>query len=293
MRVGGSKIQVTGWSLYTTLLWTLKSCMAVFYSHLTSGLLNMAVRVRIAYVARSIAHKDADSFLSDHSQPAVSKIDIYVTVVLNVATDAYLMTIPAPMLWRARLPLRRRLSLMALFSGGLFVMMAGILRCVLILTAGTNGAEQAGSWACRETFVAVIIGNVPMIYPLFRRILRQIGVLPSESQYAISDQPNTPGNSSGYKRRIYQHPLSVPETRWENDEQYILEEQNPDSRNAGSHSLEQRRSRLDGIKVTLETSVQSAADREDDRSLGHKTATGYPGRNLSRMDSRELPLFVP
>ncbi|RWQ96969.1 hypothetical protein C8Q69DRAFT_211252 [Paecilomyces variotii] len=203
------------------------------------------------------------------------------------------MTIPAPMLWRARLPLRRRLSLMALFSGGLFVMMAGILRCVLILTAGANGAQQAGSWACRETFVAVIIFNVPMIYPLFRRILRRIGILPSESQDAISDQPNTPGNSSGYKRRIYQHPLSVPETRWGNDEQYILEAQTPDTGNAGSHSLEQRRSRLDGIKVTLETSVQSAADREDDRSLGHKTATGYPGRNLSRMDSRELPLFVP
>ncbi|KAJ9223967.1 hypothetical protein DTO027B5_3717 [Paecilomyces variotii] len=222
--------------------------------------------------------RDADSFLSDHSQPAVSKIDIYVTVVLNFATDAYLMTIPAPMLWRARLPLRRRLSLMALFSGGLFVMMAGILRCVPILTAGTNGAEQAGSWACRETFVANPASNWST---------------PSESQYAISDQPNTPGNSSGYKRRIYQHPLSVPETRWENDEQYILEEQNPDSRNAGSHSLEQRRSRLDGIKVTLETSVQSAADREDDRSLGHKTATGYPGRDLSRIDSRELPRFVP
>ncbi|KAJ9314340.1 hypothetical protein DTO271D3_5317 [Paecilomyces variotii] len=292
MRVGGSKIQVTGWSLYTTLLWTLKSCMAVFYSRLTSGLLDMAVRIRITYVARSIARKDADS-LSDHSQPAVSKIDIYVTVVLNVATDAYLMTIPAPMLWRARLPLRRRISLIALFSGGLFVMMAGILRCVLILTAGANGAEQAGSWACRETFVAVIIGNVPMIYPLFRRILRRIGILPSESQYAISDQPNTPGNSSGYKRRIYQHPLSVPETRWENDEQYILEAQNSDSRHAGSHSLEQRRNRLDGIKVTLETSVQSAADHEDDVSLGHKTATGYPGRDLSRMDSRELPRFVP
>jgi hypothetical protein len=32
----------------------------------------------------------------DHCQPAVSKIDIYVTVVLNVATDIYLISIPAP-----------------------------------------------------------------------------------------------------------------------------------------------------------------------------------------------------
>lgn len=35
MRVGGSKTQVMGWSLYTLLLWLLKTCMAVFYSRLT------------------------------------------------------------------------------------------------------------------------------------------------------------------------------------------------------------------------------------------------------------------
>jgi hypothetical protein len=35
LRVGGSKTQVLGWSLYTTLLWLLKACMAVFYSRLT------------------------------------------------------------------------------------------------------------------------------------------------------------------------------------------------------------------------------------------------------------------
>jgi hypothetical protein len=35
LRVGGSKTQVLGWSLYTTLLWLLKACMAIFYSRLT------------------------------------------------------------------------------------------------------------------------------------------------------------------------------------------------------------------------------------------------------------------
>jgi hypothetical protein len=38
------------------------------------------------------------------------------------------------MLFRARLKWREKLELLILFSGGLFVMMAGILRCVLILT---------------------------------------------------------------------------------------------------------------------------------------------------------------
>lgn len=35
LRVGGSKTQVMGWSLYTLLLWLLKACMSVFYSRLT------------------------------------------------------------------------------------------------------------------------------------------------------------------------------------------------------------------------------------------------------------------
>jgi hypothetical protein len=70
----------------------------------------------------------------DFCQPAISKIDIFVTVVLNVLTDVYLLTIPIPMLWNSSLPLFKKAGLIVLFSGGAFVTMAGILRCVLILT---------------------------------------------------------------------------------------------------------------------------------------------------------------
>lgn len=153
LRVGGSKVQVAGWSLYTLLLWLLKTCMAIFYSRLTwvliplhlfcsllliyillssAGLVNMRIRIHVAYVLiaatyiaticsilfgcypmdknwqiypnpgstsyqRLVTLQDrASDYLLDYCQPAVSKIDIYVTVVLNVATDLYLISIPAP-----------------------------------------------------------------------------------------------------------------------------------------------------------------------------------------------------
>lgn len=67
-------------------------------------------------------------------QPAVSRIDILMTVVLNVATDMYLLSIPIPLLWKARLPLVQKFAVAFCFSGGLFVTTAAILRCVLILT---------------------------------------------------------------------------------------------------------------------------------------------------------------
>lgn len=40
----------------------------------------------------------------DLCQPAVSKIDIYVTVVLNVSTDMYLISIPAPVFLSQTIP---------------------------------------------------------------------------------------------------------------------------------------------------------------------------------------------
>ncbi|KAL4904740.1 hypothetical protein BDW74DRAFT_178822 [Aspergillus multicolor] len=249
LRVGGSKTQVLGWSLYTTLLWLLKACMAVFYGRLTAGLVNMRIRVRIAYVligATYIAvicsilfgchpmHKNWQIYPDpgNYCQPAVSKIDVYVTVTLNVATDVYLLSIPMPILFKARLPIREKLELLVLFSGGTFVMAAGILRCVLIVTAGANGASQAGSWACRETFVAVIIGNAPMIYPYLRRIAKRAGLYMTthrtahSQSYPLASTDDKNGKSGGKsfmgmsqasKKKRFRHPLSIPDTQWRDD----------------------------------------------------------------------------
>ncbi|CAI7668271.1 unnamed protein product [Penicillium manginii] len=286
LRVGGSKVQVAGWSLYTLLLWLLKTCMAIFYSRLTAGLINMRVRIHVAYgliATTYIAticsilfgcyplHKNWQIYPDpgNHCQPAVSKIDIYVTVVLNVATDIYLISIPAPMLFKARLRWREKLELLVLFSGGLFVMMAGILRCVLILTAGANGAQQAGSWACRETFVAVVIGNMPMIYPLIRRVARRAGLFittrsgsQSYPAYPLSEGENTTGYS---KRKKFRHPLSLPaDSQWNttSDEQMILptSRQQPPTCTAGEGDWDAQShgSQGGGIKVIHETIVHSA-----------------------------------
>ncbi|KAG0157355.1 hypothetical protein PDIDSM_4540 [Penicillium digitatum] len=282
LRVGGSKVQVAGWSLYTLLLWLLKTCMAIFYSRLTAGLVNMRVRIYLAYGLITTTYiaticsilfgchpmdKNGQIYPNpgNHCQPAVSKIDVYVTVVLNVATDLYLISIPAPMLVKARLKWREKLELLVLFSGGLFVMMAGILRCVLILTAGANGAQQAGSWACRETFVAVVIGNIPMIYPLIRRFTRRAGLYissrgDSESYpgYPLSDVDTSGGYS---RRKKFLHPLSIPtDTLWNtiSDEQLIFptSRQQPPTCTAGNGDWDSHsQGTQGGIKVVHETIV--------------------------------------
>ncbi|RPB21961.1 hypothetical protein L211DRAFT_789466 [Terfezia boudieri ATCC MYA-4762] len=235
-RVGGSKIQLIGWSLWSTALWLLKICMAVFYSRLTDGLTVMRDRVRIAYVAIGVTyiavilsimlgclpfHKNWQIYPDpgNHCHPAVSLINVYVPVVFNLVTDLYLMTIPMPLLWRANLTPKRKALLLCMFSGGVFIMMCSILRCYLIVTSPITGAQQAGSWACRETFVAVIIGNVPMIYPLFLRVIKKAGNTINASRLGSSKRS---GVSSGAAMELNErdkpskplrkkvNPLSIP-----------------------------------------------------------------------------------
>ncbi|KAI6563978.1 hypothetical protein MCOR09_007268 [Pyricularia oryzae] len=88
---------------------------------------------------------------------------------MNVSTDLYLISIPIPLLFTANVTWRKRVALVSVFCCGLFVTAAAILRVILI--DSKNGAFLAGSWAVRETFVAVITTNMPMLFPLFRRLM--------------------------------------------------------------------------------------------------------------------------
>jgi hypothetical protein len=73
------------------------------------------------------------TFPLDVCQPAVSNQIIWVYWVFNVATDLYIISVPLPMLWGSSLKPLKKVGLMILFSGGLFVVVCATLRCVLIV----------------------------------------------------------------------------------------------------------------------------------------------------------------
>ncbi|KAI1840680.1 hypothetical protein JX266_013142 [Neoarthrinium moseri] len=184
-RVGGSKTQVPGWVMYVLLLWIIKAALCTMFLRLTERLGTYRRRIFIGFGLISVTwlvvtlcilfgctpmekNWQINPNPGLNCQPASSRINVFVTLALNVATDIYLLTIPVPMLWSANIKLWKKLGLIVLFSGGIFVMMAGILRCVLILANDVTGAQDGSAWAVRETFVAVVTSNVPLIFPLIR-----------------------------------------------------------------------------------------------------------------------------
>lgn len=71
-------------------------------------------------------------------QAAVSPLFVTMSLVLDVASDAYLLSVPLPMLWRADISRGRRIQLTTLFSGAILVIVTAFLRCILIVTVSTE-----------------------------------------------------------------------------------------------------------------------------------------------------------
>ncbi|KAH6880810.1 hypothetical protein B0T10DRAFT_609458 [Thelonectria olida] len=277
-RVWGSKIQVIGWSFYACILWSLKFCVTAFYGRLTSGLAHLAMRVKIAYGILGLTYgvvfftillscqpfhhfwqvsPDPGALCKPTNSPAY----VLVVVIPNVITDIYLLSIPLPLLWGVNISLRRRLTLMLLFSGALFIMMAGTIRAVVILTAGPDGAVSGSAWACRETFVAIVVTNLPIIQPLIRKGASIIGLSvlfsrqtrsAAESHQLRSTEPGGSRFGTSRKRGTqHSHPLSIPQTTaWGSDEHILPEDSDGKSTNKDGNG---------GIVVAQEISVQSDA----------------------------------
>ncbi|SCV54944.1 related to integral membrane protein PTH11 [Fusarium fujikuroi] len=225
-RVGGSKIQIAGWIMYATVLWVIKSALCAFYFRLTAGLTGYKTRIYIGFgfIASTYIAIICCILFSCHPfsrfwqiypdpgnfcHPAISRLYIFIIVSLNILTDVYLLAIPIPMLWGARIPKVKKYGLVVLFSGAVFVMVAGLLRCILILKNPKSGPIEGASWAVRESYVAVVTANLPSTWGWMRQKLKPIfGSLLSSnnvsSKYKGGPEPGSimlaDGNGSNWKR---------------------------------------------------------------------------------------------
>lgn len=146
------------------------------------------------------------------------------------------------LLWRSQISAKEKIWLIILFSGALFIMVAGILRCVLILTAGAKSAQQAGSWAVRETFVAVVVSNMPIIYSLLRGIFNSISeytITISKRSTVSSSRHVRLGDLSGSRERHFRSDRSrdaFPVTS--SSFEHIIQEEDMESKPHGHRDLE-------------------------------------------------------
>ncbi|WQF82341.1 hypothetical protein CDEST_07355 [Colletotrichum destructivum] len=224
LRIIGSKIQVAGWATYSALIWLLKLAMLVFYLRLTQGL-GRRYRIRIwigfGLVLATFLGSICAIFLAcipfhkywqispdpgNSCQAAVSLPIVWTSFAANVSTDIYLILIPIPLLWESTLRLAKKIASTIVLGAGIFVLICATLKSVFVLVDPVNGAELAGKWGTRETFVAVVTTNLPMIFPLVRTWMNSLwpSILHyskrSKKSYKTSTGLRTIGGGSGDSR---------------------------------------------------------------------------------------------
>lgn len=175
-----------------------------------------------------------------------------------------------------------------MFSGGIFVIIAGILRCALIIADPVNGAAQAGSWAVRETFVAAVIGNIPMIYPLFARTVAKVqsSVLSSalggsSNKHSMGGSHNMAGGDSmkpskPARRKMNLMSIGLTTLGGGDSAERIVDNVPPVTRGQGSPTL-------NGISVTKEF-VTSTTGTQRSASLDTRDRGGTDGRNTDDLE---------
>ncbi|RSL55439.1 hypothetical protein CEP51_014547 [Fusarium floridanum] len=239
-RVRGSQTHILGWLTYATLHWCLKLCWLFFFRRLGYGVSNMALKVNVGFAAVGVTsfgvfftilcscwsiYKKWQIYPDpgDTCYPAVSRVQVWTTFWTNLTTDLYIMSIPLPMIWSARIPGAKKLVLSALFCGGLVTVTFGGLRSGSILSGGAEGPRRAAIWSCRELFVAMLVTNPPILIPSIRHGVRRASL--GCSTYDGSGPAGAPGiekspsslqlTTIGGERRKkapFKHPFSLPGT---------------------------------------------------------------------------------
>ncbi|PHH75091.1 hypothetical protein CDD80_2642 [Ophiocordyceps camponoti-rufipedis] len=189
MRVRGSQLHMAGWTIYVTLLWTLKICWLLLYRRFGERVSHIKLKINLGVVivastyllvifvvmfaCRPIGRNwQISPDPGDSCHPAVSKVQAIITALVNLGTDMYIIWIPLPIILGARISKLDKTILGTMFVACLVITMSvGLARCGLILTNSSGNTEFVGRWSYREAFVAVVISNMPVLFPWTRQKL--------------------------------------------------------------------------------------------------------------------------
>ncbi|KAJ4362898.1 hypothetical protein N0V83_010015 [Neocucurbitaria cava] len=201
---------------------------------------------------------------------------LITVLVLNLLTDACIILIPIPIILPLKVSMGRKVGLMILFGGGIFIMIAAILRVyfVLVLQKG----ETAAIWSCREDVVAIIIGQATLVRPLFTRRFWSADPLNSSGyssnkrsngyeSHELSNRSNTKASRLGFRPVKDPYNVSVLQTELRNESEEKIIPSKEDSafnRRVPSQKSDQSDPRPeDGIVIKREVDVSSSRGRQD------------------------------
>ncbi|KAI9746072.1 MAG: hypothetical protein M1818_000753 [Claussenomyces sp. TS43310] len=194
-RILGSKVELVSEQVFDPILWfiwfkhkamlnliyVIKACLLLLYGRLTLGLKErlyvkwLAVYVVCGWVGSQMAFFiPCRPFKENYAVPpptlqCATLQDYLITQAsFNISSDCLMLLIPIPLVVRMQVPWRRKLGILIVFSLGIFVILSAVLSKYDSLS--NIYSSEFIFWYSREAFVAVYVSNIPIIWPLVRRL---------------------------------------------------------------------------------------------------------------------------
>lgn len=222
--------------------------------------------------------------------------NLLVTVTLNVLTDAAILIIPIPMLWRLKLPWTRKLAIAALLSSGIFVIAAAVIRAVLTLGQAPS-TLNINRWGVRETIIGLLTVNVPILRPIFTRSFWSIGAYRPSTKTGTGSGGTSSGTggggglnssslpwstTSGKQRRMHSKGHSYGRGTFELQSTSDVGDRADRDTDSGS----------DSGKEPSVVGVRASSTSSDEGIMGHGPATRTLSPDLERGEAHPGRVFV-
>ncbi|KAK6215898.1 hypothetical protein LQW54_004078 [Pestalotiopsis sp. IQ-011] len=171
-RTKGAKLLFAAWMFYMGFVWSLKGALLCLYYKLAKGLSTETkiLKATIAFTVVSFFVCQLTHICQclPVNECTARNTNYYVIGILNGLTDASIIAIPVPILFKVNLVFWRKLLLGLLLCSGVFVILSTILRAYYSLRSISLLVTAMG-WASREMFVAATAVSMPGIKPLISK----------------------------------------------------------------------------------------------------------------------------
>ncbi|KAH7379353.1 hypothetical protein DE146DRAFT_761542 [Phaeosphaeria sp. MPI-PUGE-AT-0046c] len=183
-RVYGSKLVLVVEQMQILTIWLIKACLLIMYGRMTTVLpqrkivVATAVYVGVTFVLMEILYlgvwcRPFSQYFAvppNNKQCSAATNHLITNAVFNISSDLIILSIPLPLLFKVRLPLKNKAILMGVFLIGAFTIVAAALNKYYSFT-NPFGTEWT-IWYLRESYTALLCANLPLIYPLIQRVFK-------------------------------------------------------------------------------------------------------------------------
>lgn len=199
-RIFGSKLTIVVEQCMLHTQWGSKASLLILYHRMTRGLReNIYTKIIAGYILFSYLFIQVTFFAAwcrpfsqywafPAKNPQCASYNNYLITILvfNVTSDLLLVAIPIPLIWRASMKRGKKAMMYAVFSLGVFNIIAAVLNKVYnwILP----GVPVYMIWYVRESSTCIYVANATCCWPLFRRCLPFLGC----SHYWTTSHASTP-----------------------------------------------------------------------------------------------------